>query len=239
MPSVCETFAAYQIENPWAQNPRKPLLSNAFAHCSPFPACCKPLTIAQRLSSAESRRPCRLTSCHLATSRRGDYSLSRSIAWVGCFVVRRLLYAVPCMYEQTPVYSCAAGIEPAHPTGRLIYVLAYPWGAPRTLQMSAPARLLPFRRASSLSPSVALVRVTAATLPVAALRARLARARTHCGAPLRFPALRGSCSSAVTLAPPRINPARRVDELPTAERRGHPQGCNIRALEKRILKTNK
>ena len=44
--------------------------------------------------------------------------------------------------------------------------------------MSSPARLLPFRRASSLSPSVALARVTAATLPVAALRARYPRART-------------------------------------------------------------
>lgn len=52
----------------------------------------------------------------------GDYSLSRSIAWGGCSVVRRSLYAVACMYERTPVYSCAAGIEPAHPTGRLICI---------------------------------------------------------------------------------------------------------------------
>ena len=84
MPSVCETFAAYHIEDPWSQNPRKPLLPNAFAHCSPFPACCKPLTLAPRLSSAEPWRPCRHASCHLATSRRENYSLSRSIAWDGC-----------------------------------------------------------------------------------------------------------------------------------------------------------
>lgn len=122
VPSVCETFAAYHIEDPWAQNPRKPLLPNAFAHCSPFPACCKPLTLAPRLSSAEPWCPCRHASCHLATSRREDYSLSRSIGWGGCSVVRRSLYAVACMYERTPVYSCAAGIEPAHPTARGICI---------------------------------------------------------------------------------------------------------------------
>lgn len=64
--------------------------------------------------------------------------------------------------------------------------------------MSSPARLLPFRRASSLSPSVALARVTAATLPVAALRARCPRARTIAARALSLPpaGVRASCGRA-------------------------------------------
>lgn len=110
------------------------------------------------------------------------------------------------MYADAPYIQPRTTFDVVSAAARVNMYRLSRWGAPRLRASSTPAGLLPFRPASSLSPLPALVRVTAATLPVAALRARCARPRNIAAAPYTFPlaGVRAPCGHTHPATQPRI-----------------------------------
>ena len=106
------------------------------------------------------------------------------------------------MYGKKPVISCAAGIEPAHPTARLICISG---SLGRSLLVRVATLLAAFSPAAAISnprnaPRIdecANARPQCCALPISPLpfrSRRWARATlhaSHCGAPLPFPTHRG------------------------------------------------
>lgn len=106
------------------------------------------------------------------------------------------------MYGKKPVISCAAGIEPAHPTARIICISG---SLGRSLLVRVATLLAAFSPAAAISnprnaPRIdecANARPQCCALPISPLpfrSRRWARATihaSHCGAPLPFPTHRG------------------------------------------------
>ena len=106
------------------------------------------------------------------------------------------------MYGKKPVISCAAGIEPAHPTARLICISG---SLGRSLLASVATLLAAFSPAAAITnphharriDECANARPQCCALPISPLpfrSRRWARATlhaSHCGAPLPFPTHRG------------------------------------------------
>lgn len=119
------------------------------------------------------------------------------------------------MYGKKPVISCAAGIEPAHPTARLITISGY---LGRSLLVRVATLLAAFSPAAAISnprnaPRIdecANARPQCCALPISPLpfrSRRWARATlhaSHCGAPLPNVNASGFALPAVARAPPRF-----------------------------------